>query len=48
MKTLGLMAVTFYLVLTALTHALLEQGGHPLDTLAKGAPERAVIARLSR
>jgi hypothetical protein len=48
MKTLGLLAVTFYLVLTVLTHVLLQRGGHPLEALAKGGAEREVVAAVSR
>ena len=48
MRTLGLLAVMFYLVLTALTHVLLQVGGHPLETLAKGEPRREIIARADR
>ncbi len=45
MKTLGILAAVFYLSLTAATQLLFEVGGHPLDTLAKGAPHPVLADR---
>ena len=47
MKTLGLIAVVFYLVLTAATQLLLGVGGHPLEALARGEA-RPVLAAAVR